>query len=413
MDTKTIKSLVPGMKVKYIAQTTSTRVNGAEYTIESVNGNFIKHNGINGLQVEGHVGQYQLISPISEPVPSPKFPDIEVPVKPLTPFYGTVATLPAVTAPSKDEVDFKRLLKDNQDLSTKVLTMALEQGQRLAKDMISTVQGQLDEVRRNSCQVLKVQINDTDVKDIKTQAVPFLKRMIVSAKIGKNIMLVGPAGCGKTTAASQLAEAMGVTFYHNTVTAGASETWFLGRQTPNGFQPGPLHLAYKLGGVYLADEYDAGDANLLIMFNTMLENGHFYNPFNGEQITRHKDFVFVAACNTYGKGADATYTGRNRLDAASLRRFAGSTIAVDYDKDIERLVCPDDGIRKALQDVRKSLKDLNSTEIVSTGCLKNTYDLVQQGIPFKDVAESLALSWPEDLKKLMTNAISQVKGGQQ
>ncbi len=389
MDNKVIDSLKPGMAVRYISPTTATRKTDNSYIITSVNGKFIKHIGETGTEVEGHAAQYDLISRIETP--------------------ETIKAKPISV--NKDELDFKKLLKDSQDISSKVVSMALEQGQRLAKDMIAEVQAQLDEVKRGANTVLKVQINDAKIQDLKTQAVPYLKRMIISAKIGKNIMLVGPAGCGKTTAAAQLSESLGVKFYHNTVTAGASETWFLGRQTPNGFQPGPLHTAYKEGGVYLADEYDAGDANLLIMFNTMLENGHFYNPFNGEEILRHKDFVFLAACNTYGKGADATYTGRNRLDAASLRRFAGSTIAVDYNESIERVVCPDDSIRKTLQGVREELKRLNSTEIVSTGCLKNTYDLVQQGIPFRDIAESLSLSWPVDLKSVMTKAVSAYKGG--
>lgn len=394
------KSLIPGVRVKYVSPASATRTTGSVYTITSVSGKFIKHTGDSGTVVEGHVDQYQLVDPIELPV---------MPVQ--APEKSTPAPAPKKVVTTPEEIDFKQVLKDNQDLSTKITAMALEQGQRLAKDMINSVQSQLDNIKRQSCQTLQVQVNDYKTVKLSSGAVPYLKRMIISAKIGKNIMLVGPAGCGKTTAAAQLSEALQVMFYHNTVTAGASETWFLGRQTPVGFQPGPLHLAYKNGGVYLADEYDAGDANLLIMFNTMLENGHFYNPFNGEMIKRHQDFVFIAACNTYGKGADATYTGRNRLDAASLRRFAGSTIAVDYNEDIERLVCPDDFVRTALQKVRAELKSKSSTEIISTGCLKNTFDLMQQGIPFKDIAQSLCLSWPVDLKTLMDTAVKSVEAG--
>lgn len=294
-----------------------------------------------------------------------------------------------------------------EDLASKLMNYTLSQGQKLAKKLVKDLQDEILEVKSQAQnKILAVKINDTETKELSTQAVPYLKRMIISAKLGKNIMLIGPAGCGKTTAAEQLAESLGVPFHNLTFTAGASETWLFGRQTPTGFVAGSFWLAYRDGGVFLADEFDAGDANLILSINTAIENGHCFNPINGENVKRHKDFVFIAACNTFGKGADATYTGRNRLDAASLRRFAGSMIAVTYNLDIERVVCPDENLRTTLQTARTNLANVSSTEIVSTGCLKNAYDLYSNGVSYKEIRESLTLSWPDDLKKLMPTKLS-------
>lgn len=415
-----VASLVPGLRVKYISPTTATRATGKVYTITEVKGKFISHVGEGGTVAEGHVDQYQLVdlgevkkdavkeaiktaAPEILTVPAAKDPEV------LADWHQTKQDVKSEKS-DKPEVDFKKALKETQDLSAKIMALSLEQGQKLARDMINTVQSQLDEVKRQSCQILKVQINDQTIKDLKTQAVPYLKRMLISAKLGKNIMLVGPAGCGKTTAAEQLATALGVPFHNLTFTAGASETWLFGRQTPNGFVPGSFWLAYKDGGVFLADEFDAGDANLILSINTAIENGHCFNPISGESVKRNSNFVMIAACNTFGKGGDGTYTGRNRLDAASLRRFAGSVIAVDYNEDIEKVLCPDNKLRTALTEARYELRKIGSTEILSTGCIKNAYDLVSNGVPFKEISESLALSWPDDLKSIMTKAVKFYSG---
>ena len=46
--------------------------------------------------------------------------------------------------------------------------------------------------------------------------------------------------------------------------------------------------------------------------------------------------MILAAANTWGRGGDQQYVGRNQLDAATLDRFVLSTLHVDYDTDLER-----------------------------------------------------------------------------
>jgi hypothetical protein len=50
-------------------------------------------------------------------------------------------------------------------------------------------------------------------------------------------------------------------------------------------------------------------------------------------VKRHPHFVVIAACNTFGRGADRDYVGRAQQDAAATDRFA--TIVMDYDEAAE------------------------------------------------------------------------------
>jgi hypothetical protein len=47
--------------------------------------------------------------------------------------------------------------------------------------------------------------------------------------------------------------------------------------------------------------------------------------------------VIVCAANTYGTGADAMYVGRETLDAATLDRFVGAMVEMDYSDTIEAM----------------------------------------------------------------------------
>jgi len=70
-----------------------------------------------------------------------------------------------------------------------------------------------------------------------------------------------------------------------------------------------------------------------------LANGQFSVPDSGlPPFKRHADTVIICAANTYGRGADRQYVGRNQLDAATLDRFAFSTVFIDFDRGLERAI---------------------------------------------------------------------------
>lgn len=263
-----------------------------------------------------------------------------------------------------------------------------------ARSMLDQVMQSLKDYALPKAKIMAVNVSG-ETRKLTKQASPYLSDLLVNAKLGLNSLLVGPAGCGKTFAAEQLAEAMGLEFGHVCLTAGASETWLFGRQTPNGFQEAPFSRLYKNGGVFLADEFDAADPNLLLAFNTALANCAMYNPISGETIPRHKDFVFIACANTFGRGGNSQYVGRSRLDASTLTRFV--KIAVDYSEDVEKALCPDAEIYKLLTNTRKILRGMNAQEIISTRCLEIAYKRKASGVSTKAILESITMGWTREL----------------
>jgi hypothetical protein len=150
----------------------------------------------------------------------------------------------------------------------------------------------------------------------------------VAARV--NVMLVGPAGSGKTTAAAQAAKALNLPFYGT----GAINTEYKlsgfidaqGRVISTAFRK-----AFEHGGVFLFDEIDGSLPGALLAFNSALANDWY--DFPDANIKRHDDFRVIAGANTFGTGADRQYVGRNQLDAASLDRYA--VLEWGYDEALE------------------------------------------------------------------------------
>lgn len=303
-----------------------------------------------------------------------------------------------------DPAVYNMVLEALQKDANGVVARALQHGVELSQAMVSEVQKQLFEISSKSNKVMNVKINENEMVKLQTEAVPYLGRLIINAKQKLNSMLVGPAGCGKTYAAGQLAEALGLPFGHLNLTAGASETWLFGRQTPNGFVEGTFSKLYRNGGVFLADEIDAADANLMLAINTAIANNEMYNPICGEIIKRHNDFVFIGAANTFGKGGDHKYTGRSRLDAATLDRFI--MIAVEYNTKIEEKLCPHDELKNILWGMRKRLIDIQAQEFISSRCMQIAYLQWSGGISIKEIIESITLSWPADIKEEVLKSVN-------
>ena len=149
---------------------------------------------------------------------------------------------------------------------------------------------------------------------------------------GRHIWLVGPAGCGKTTLAKDLATALGVPFY--TTGQVLSEHQVTGFVDAGGnYHTTPFREAFEHGGLWLGDEMDSWSPEAALAANAALANGHASFPDNPTPVEASPDFYVVAAANTFGHGADREYVGRNEMDAATLDRFV--TVPVDYDKALE------------------------------------------------------------------------------
>jgi len=99
--------------------------------------------------------------------------------------------------------------------------------------------------------------------------------------------------------------------------------------------------AYENGGLFLLDEMDAADSNVLLFINAALANGEVAIPNRpgNPYAKRHKDFVCVAAGNTPGTGGDREFSGRNKLDGATLDRFQIGKVKFEYDRELEKQLC--------------------------------------------------------------------------
>lgn len=237
-----------------------------------------------------------------------------------------------------------------------------------------------------------------------------LEEVLKRVKAGlKNILLVGPAGSGKTKLASDVAKALGLPFSAVSCTAGMPEWHIIGRSTPNltdgttRYQPSQWSTLYENGGVGLLDEIDAADPNVLLVMNSALSNGHLSLPARAEkpEAKRAENFVFLAAANTWGTAATRQYVGRNQLDASTLSRFACSTIEVDYDKVLEEALVDNTAVRKKVWAIRQKVADTGIRRVVGTRELLNVAALVRSGETLDWALKALTVGWtPDELTKV-------------
>ena len=234
---------------------------------------------------------------------------------------------------------------------------------------------------------------------------------LVSAGV-QNVYMVGPAGSGKTTLAQQLATAMDRPFAFLSLSGGVNETHLLGRVLPQAdgswqYQKSQFVRAYEEGGVFLLDEVDAADPNVMVTINAALANGHLANPVAGVVHNRHKDTIIICAANTFGTGADAQFVGRNALDAATLDRFVCATIQVDYDESIEEQIVIANVANEKLGiqflswvwDTRKKARETRLRRTVGTRLVLTGAKLLANGFTLTEVKENFFQGWSEDEKR--------------
>jgi cobaltochelatase CobS len=150
---------------------------------------------------------------------------------------------------------------------------------------------------------------------------------------GMHVYLFGGPGSGKSTAAKQVAEALGRTYGYISLTAQTAESRVLGYNDANGrYVETEFYRLYSKGGVFCIDEMDNASANLLTALNSALENGHAAFPCG--MVEKHKDFVLVATGNTAGIGANPMFPERRPMDAAFRERFV--FLSWEYDEKLEK-----------------------------------------------------------------------------
>ena len=262
-----------------------------------------------------------------------------------------------------------------------------------------------EEVAKNNPQ--KIVINES----IKQQVMilegthPLFEKVLKLVVAGINVLLVGPAGCGKSTLAEQIAKALKRVFGTLHCTSGASESQLLGWLLPigEGKKAGEftyvasefVRLFEQGNSVFLLDEIDAADPNMLLVINSALANGAMHVPQRHEapHVKRGKNAAIIAAANTYGTGADMVYAGRNQLDAATLDRFY--VVEMGYDQKLEQRI----GDKHACEwvwNLRAKVQQAKLRRVVGTRMILKLTAAVKAGIDVLEAQKDLLAGWTRD-----------------
>lgn len=263
--------------------------------------------------------------------------------KPKAPGFGDAIAAQSTPESSKDD-----LSKAAEDIVSQVSAQFLKLVPTMVTDQMLAL---------TKCVEIKVAKLPPVKVDLAHKALPDILTSVLN---GGSPFLVGPAGSGKTTLAEQIAKVLKRKFYMAArVTSEYKLVGFIdaqGRCVRTQFRE-----AYEHGGVFLFDEVDASDPDALTAFNAALANG--LGDFPDGMVMKHKDFIAIAAGNTFGRGADRQYVGRNQLDAATLDRF--QTFEVDYDEELELALGGNAEWTRYVQKVRKAIESEKVRHIVS------------------------------------------------
>jgi cobaltochelatase CobS len=268
----------------------------------------------------------------------------------------------------------------------------------MGEEAFKAVSGAVDAITGNLRKMVKEAINDAAEKvapvvikqgahrrTVKGVLPPEFKRMVQLAAARVPVLLVGPAGCGKTYLCEKLGEALDLPVSDQSCSEGMSESVFNGLLLPIGKGGNFEHVAspfmerYEKGGVMLLDEMDAGDPNLFTYINKAIANRSYTvaQRWKKPVVKKHEDFVLVAAANTFGHGADAMYVGRNQLDAATLDRFKVGLITMDYSKEVEQSLAPQDLCEWAWR-IRASIRSNKLRRVMSTRVIRDLATMTER-----------------------------------
>jgi hypothetical protein len=282
------------------------------------------------------IGQLSLLKGSPTPTPTPKeepkmapTPTPSTPKEPKAPATGIDAVLRDIVTEVLDGY--------NPEPDTEAIGAIVNEAMAPAMAKFDCVNVSLDAladtVARLQPKITHIHIPNREIKIMSGVQHHMFPKVLANVADGTPTYLVGEAGTGKSHIAEQVSQALGVDFSSKSCSSQSTESSLLGYMSATGdYVTTEFRKRFELGGVFLLDEVDNGNPNVLTVLNSALSNS--FMAFPDGMVKRHAGFVLIATANTFGHGANAKYVGRNPLDEAFLNRFANLTIT--YDEDIEQ-----------------------------------------------------------------------------
>ena len=161
--------------------------------------------------------------------------------------------------------------------------------------------------------------------------VDVLATVLTSLRVGRNLMLTGPTGCGKTTLAEQVAARLNLPYVRIPVDGELRRREMIGgwlqAAGPAGsytaWQDGILTKAYGMPSIVMLDEIDHADSDMLYACHEALERKTMQIIEQPERrIRMHPGCAIFGSANTRGTGdVSGQYAVKEPMSEATRNRF--------------------------------------------------------------------------------------------
>lgn len=254
-------------------------------------------------------------------------------------------------------------------------------------------------VNENGIKSVVVQLgSDGKKRDVGQQHDKFPQLLNVMAN-KLPVYIVGPAGSGKTMGVEQAAKALGITFACMSVGPMTTQSHIFGYMDAVGKYVGTeFRKQYEHGGVFLFDEIDAGNPQVLTSINSALSSDQC--AFPDGMVKKHEGFICAASGNTWGLGGSVEYVGRNAMDAATLDRFV--FLEWPYDLKFEMLLASNKTWVERIQGLRALAIEKDLRVVISPRASINGSKLLDAGFTEEEVLKMLVYKGMDEamIKKL-------------
>ena len=323
---------------------------------------------------------------------------------------GNANPVPFVDAtPINPPVENQPMPKPAAEAAAPIAPGAMDIGNLLAAAVLPAIQAQMQKLVDEAVGARvprEIVVKAADKPDIKMDGHvhPAFEKVLRLVKANVGVMLVGPAGCGKTHLFSQVCQALAVEGESISLSGGVTEAHLTGRLLPTGeggsfvYTESPFVKCYREGRPFLLDEMDGGDPNVLLAINQATANGGFHIEARAASgldtyVKRHPDTILMATANTYGTGSGALYVGRNQLDAATLDRWY--TVQMDYDKAYEERIAPSQ-VTHFVWRLRELIQQNKWRRVASTRMIQKATAALGAGLKWQEVKADLLSGYTAD-----------------